>query len=61
MLPLHNVALDEILSFAFAESDSYIFLHKHLCTQLFEAVVKPTESRFQITKTMFESWDARAV
>ena len=39
----------------------YIFLHKYLCTQVFEAIVKSTKSRFQTTKTMFESWDSRAV
>ena len=38
-----------------------IFLHKYLCTQLFEAIVKCTKSRFQTPKTMFESWDSRVV
>ena len=37
------------------------FLHKYLCTQPFEAIVKSTKSRFQTTKTMFESWNSPAV
>ena len=40
---------------------NYIYLHKYLCTQLFEAIVKSTKSRSQTTKTMFESWNSRAV
>ena len=32
--------------------DELIFLHKYLCTQRFEAIVKSTKGRFQTTKTM---------
>ena len=35
---------------------NWVFLHRFLCTQLFQAIVKSTKKRFQTTKTMFKHW-----